>query len=140
MTPLGLIYNPQQAGQALKGLASQERFLSSPFIRWLLEQEQTLNLSGLLEQAGQILEQMRAGQTPQEPLPQLLQALRGTPGASLETAPPQLFSDLAGQFQQMMQGRLRFLPYMVPPGIRDRVFPPSQRLIPPAPWSPGHPY
>lgn len=140
MTPLGPIYGPQQAGQALKGLAAQERFLSSPFIRWLLEQEQMLNLSGLLEQAGQMLEQMRAGQAPAEPLPPFTQALFGSPGVSFETASPETFRDLVGQVQAMLQNRTRLLPHMVPASIRDRVFPPSQRLIPPAPRGPGQPY
>lgn len=140
MTPLDPIYSPQQAGQALKGLVAQERFLSSPFIRWLLEQEQTMNLPGLLEQARQKLEDMRTWQVPEQPLPPLTQGMQGQPGVSNETAPPQLFRDLLGQLQAILQSQMSLQPYMLPVGIRDRVFPPSQRLIPPAPRGPGQPY
>lgn len=137
VTPLGPIYAPQQAGQALKAQAAQQRLLSSPFIRWLLEQERVLDLSGLLGVAEQRLAALRSGQVPRGSAP--IQPGM-TPGVSFEEAPPQLFGDLMSQLQALLANRTRLQPFMVPPSIRDRVFPPSQRLIPPGPSMPGRPF
>jgi hypothetical protein len=140
MTPLGPIYSPQEAGQALKRLAAQNSLLSSPFIRWLLERERVLDLSGLLDAAEQRLAALRAGQGPRPELPQSGPSALVGPGMSFEAAPPVMFSDLMGRLQSLLANRTQPQPHMVPPSIRDRVFPPSQRLIPPGPTLPGRPF
>mgnify|MGYP000330219602 CR=1 FL=1 len=72
---------PQQIAELLRTYAQQQRVLSNPFIRWLMEQQQ---MSGVLD--------ARTQQLVQQLQNQILQ-LTGT-GSSFESAPPQRFAEL----------------------------------------------
>lgn len=72
---------PQQIAELLQTYAQQQRVLSNPFIRWLMEQQQ---MSGVLD--------ARTQQLVQQLQNQILQ-LTGT-GSSFESAPPQQFVEM----------------------------------------------
>lgn len=140
MTPVGPIYSPADARLALYNIAQQSRLLSSPFIRWLLENQRMLGTEGVLSQALPILREALVTTPGGAALPPMSQALFGSPGVSFEQASPQQFRDLVNRYQSIVAGSRRLLPTMLPPGIREQVFPESQRLIPPGATMPGRPF
>ncbi|MCX2726004.1 hypothetical protein OO015_00585 [Thermomicrobium sp. 4228-Ro] len=126
----------------------QNQLLSSPFIRWLLENQRMLNAEGTFNRFATILQGMleqgaQAGLATPSPTgtPALATTtMAGAPGISMEQASADYFRNLTKQLQTMLANARRLQPYMLPPEIRDRVWPPETRMIPPSPMVPGKPY
>jgi len=98
----------------------QELLLSSPFIRWLLENQEMLNGEGVLNRWFTILGAIREGPNPNFGMAPVM--MPGQPGVSMEQADPDQFRDLVESVQRIPANRRRLSPSMLSPGTQT-VFP-----------------
>jgi anti-sigma factor ChrR (cupin superfamily) len=92
------------------GMGAQEQIFSSPFIRWLLENQEMLKQAGMSNRVAELLQAMmeQAAMTP----PSVM--LSGAPGMSMEQADPAAFRDLLAQVKTSMMNRRRLSTAMLP--------------------------
>jgi hypothetical protein len=115
------------------------RMISSPFIRWLLQNQEMLGTEGVWNRLAMLLQQVmeQGPRVSMAPAPMMASEF---PGVSMEQAGAESFRDLVEQVQRVLSNRRRIDPSMLPPSIRDRVWPPEMRMIPPSSLMPGRPF